>query len=187
MYPMKFIYVVKVQCRHQEIKNRFYYHLKIIFIIHVHTPALKNLLSFHSWAWFKLFRWVKKYNCTAEHDNSGIDTTVTLTPMHSNLGSSRIVRMPFLRWFAIKLYHRPRCSYSSKTKSVSAMVGVAILFPGVIFFKVFLIICSFMVVWCLEFWGWSHRMGFRGWCFQLMGFGAVVWGLLGFLGWGTWL
>ena len=44
-------------------------------------PELKNLLSFHSWAWLKIFRSVdlEKYHCTAEHDKSGIDKSVLQT------------------------------------------------------------------------------------------------------------
>ena len=52
---------------------------------------LKNLLSFHSWAWFRHFRSVdlEKYHCTAEHDKSGIDTTVILTLIHPRVYSDR--------------------------------------------------------------------------------------------------
>ena len=48
------------------------------------APELKNLLSFHSWAWLKISYSVdlEKYHCTAEHDKSGIDTTVILALIH---------------------------------------------------------------------------------------------------------
>ena len=56
----------------------------------LHKSELKNLLSFHSWAWLKIFPSVdlKKYHCTAEHDKSGTDATVTSALI--NLGFIRI-------------------------------------------------------------------------------------------------
>ena len=42
---------------------------------------------------------------------------------------------------------------------------------------------SFMVVWGLGFWGWGLILGFLGLGFSVDG--PVVWGLLGFLGWGS--
>ena len=55
-----------------------------------------------------------------------------------------------------------------------------IFFPG-LFFTLFLIFCSLMVVWGLGFWGCGLGMGFGGWGFQLMGFGACGVGLCRFM------
>ena len=43
-----------------------------------------------------------------------------------------------------------------------------------------------MVVWGLVFWGWGLELGFRGWGFQLIGFGASGRaGTLGYFGIGA--
>ena len=53
----------------------------IAYIYIWYRSELKNLLSFHSWAWLKIFHSVdlEKQHCTDEHDKSGIDTSVLHT------------------------------------------------------------------------------------------------------------
>ena len=53
-----------------------------------------------------------------------------------------------------------------------------ILFPG-LFFMTFYYFYSLMVGW-----SWGLRLGFLGWGFQLIGFGACGVGPTGFFGWG---
>ena len=49
---------------------------------------------------------------------------------------------------------------------------MAIFFSPGLFFIIFSYFGSFMVVWGFGFWGSELILGFRGWGFQLMGFGA---------------
>ena len=59
----------------------------------------------------------------------------------------------------------------------------AIFFPRDIFFT-FFHFGSFMVVWCWSLWGSGIELGFWGWGFQLIGFGACDVGPSGFFGFG---
>ena len=47
----------------------------------------------------------------------------------------------------------------------------AIFFLPELFFIRFSLLCPFMVVWGLGFWGCDLELGFYGWGFQLIGFG----------------
>ena len=63
-------------------------------------------------------------------------------------------------------------------------VQFAEYFPGFILYT-FSHFCSFMVVCGLGFLGWVLELGFWGWGFQLMGFGACGVGPSGFFGVGA--
>ena len=92
---------------------------------------LKNLLSFHSWAWFRHFRSVglEKYHCTVEHDKNGIDTTVILTLIQPRVYPDRLAwHFPMIGNEAISLARiqlfqsDPECQYSGIFESL-AVIG----------------------------------------------------------------